>query len=177
MNTYNLANVSVMFKLRHLSNVNELGMNSVTIFIWLSASGAYYIFGLWEWTLIWSGHLLEAGCMLNFYNFHQLVSSKSILHPNIKKLIKGEVVPKQNFTCSLNVSLKYYETLVFGELSRCHLGQSANSLLLLWCTSVFWGVEPGVGSYSRLGAINFSYLRWVLIWGGCLIFKVGRLIE
>ena len=41
--------------------------------------------------------------------------------------------------------------MAFREVSHCHLGQLAYSLVLLLCTSVFWGVWVVL--------INFSYLQ------------------
>ena len=43
-----------------------------TVFIRLTALGAYQIFGPWEWVLIWGGRLLEAGGLLNFHHFQQV---------------------------------------------------------------------------------------------------------
>ena len=42
------------------------------VFVWLTALGAYYIFGPWGWALIWGGRLFEAGRLLNFRHFQQV---------------------------------------------------------------------------------------------------------
>ena len=42
-----------------------------TVFIQLTALGAYEIFGPWEWALIQGGRLFEAGRLLNFHHFQQ----------------------------------------------------------------------------------------------------------
>ena len=41
----------------------------ITVFIRLSAQGAYLIFGLSGWALIRGGRLFEAGRLLNFHHF------------------------------------------------------------------------------------------------------------
>ena len=43
--------------------------NSNTVFIRLSAQGAYLIFGLSGWAFIRGGRLFEAGRLLNFHHF------------------------------------------------------------------------------------------------------------
>ena len=45
-----------------------------TIFIRLSAQGAYLIFGFSGWALIRGGRLFEAGHLLNFHHFHFTLS-------------------------------------------------------------------------------------------------------
>ena len=42
------------------------------IFIRLTALGAYYIYGSWEWALIRGGRLFEAGHLLNIHHFQQV---------------------------------------------------------------------------------------------------------
>ena len=44
------------------------GANLITVFIRLSAQGAYLIFGLSGWALIRGGRLFEAGRLLNFHH-------------------------------------------------------------------------------------------------------------
>ena len=43
-----------------------------TVFIQLTALGAYYIFGPREWALSRGGCLFEAGRLLNFHHFQQV---------------------------------------------------------------------------------------------------------
>ena len=43
-----------------------------TVFIRLTALGAYQIFGHWEGALIRGGRLFEAGRLLNFHHFQQV---------------------------------------------------------------------------------------------------------
>ena len=61
-------------------NIIEIGMFTaakqwikmilaLTVFIRLSAQGAYLIFVLSGWALIRGGPLFEAGCLLNFHHF------------------------------------------------------------------------------------------------------------
>ena len=44
----------------------------ITVFIRLTALGAYQIFGPWEWALIQGGPFYEAGRLLNFDHFQQM---------------------------------------------------------------------------------------------------------
>ena len=46
--------------------IGHLYEQKITVFIRLTALGAYYIFGSWEWALIWGGRLL------NFHHFQQV---------------------------------------------------------------------------------------------------------
>ena len=62
-----------------------------------------------EWALI------QGGCLLNFHHFQQVVCS--FCNKTIHNITRSEDVPKQNFNCSLKVSVKYHENSVFREVS------------------------------------------------------------
>ena len=50
---------------------NKRNVSRGTVFIRLSALGAYLIFGPSGWALIRGGRLFEAGRLLNFHHFQQ----------------------------------------------------------------------------------------------------------
>ena len=62
-------NLSYVMQKKKLGHSFE---QKITVFIRLTALGAYYIFSSWEWALTRGGRLFEAGRLLNFHHFQQV---------------------------------------------------------------------------------------------------------
>ena len=58
-----------------ISKKQPKSKKQITIFIQLSAWGAYLIFGLSEWALIRGGYLFEVGRQLSFHHFQKVKTS------------------------------------------------------------------------------------------------------
>ena len=59
-------------KRKKKAELHQNKIHCITVFIRLTALGAYYIFRPWEWALIRGGRLFEAGRLLNFHHFQQV---------------------------------------------------------------------------------------------------------
>ena len=118
-----------------------------TVIIRLTAPGAYYIFGPWEWALIRGGCLFEAGRLLNFRHSH--VYSMLVLQQKINGNNKKRRCNK------VRVSVKCSEeNSVFGRVS----------LLLIISYLSLCGREWGEGGRYNFAAFRMgAYSRWALI--------------
>ena len=128
-------------------------IRTYTVFTRLTALGAYYIFGPWEWALI------RGWALIKFSTFSASVVCL-FRNKTINSKTKREDVTKQGFCKILCRKLRLPGSLLLVPRAILWL-----LLVLIQCLGGAMGKGVGVGAYSRLGA----YSRWALIRGWALM--------